>query len=58
MIKDYCDGAISLPQPKKSLLNSEIKKVAIHDVDIVIFYVEVDNTWIILTGVEMHDRVA
>ena len=58
VIEDYCDGAVLLPRPEKSRLNPEIKKVAIHDADIVIFYVEVDDTWAILTGIEIPDRVA
>ncbi len=58
IITDYCDGAILLPRPEKSKLNPQIQKVAIHDADIVIFYVEVDGTWIILTGIEIPKRAA
>lgn len=58
IIEDYCDGAILLPRPEKSRLNPEIQKVAIHDANIVIFYLELDDAWVILTGVEIPKRVA
>lgn len=58
IIEGYCDHKIPLPRPKQSAIIKEIQKVAIHEVGIVIFYVDLDDTWLVLNGVKMFDRVA
>jgi len=58
IIKDYCDHKILLPRPKSSSIKKDIQKVALHDANVIIFYVVLDDSWLILTGVEMMDRVA
>ena len=58
IIEDYCDHNILLPRPKSSAISGEIQKVAILPANVVIFYLELDDTWLILTGVEMFERVA
>jgi len=58
IITDYCDNKILLPRPKSSSLKKEIQKVALPDVGIVIFYLDLDDVWLILNGVKMFDRVA
>ena len=58
VIIDYCDHKILLPRPKSSALRKQIQKVAIPEVGVVIFYLDLHNTWILLTGIEIFDRVA
>jgi len=58
IIEDYCDHNVLLPRPKPSAIMDEIQKVGILQANIVIFYLELDDTWVILTGVEMFERVA
>ncbi len=58
IIRKYCDHAVLLPRPKRSGVHRNIQKVAIPDAKIIIFYVNAGNTWILLTGVKMFDRVA
>lgn len=58
ILTEYCDHQILLPRPKASSFRKDIKKVAIHESNIVVFYLELDDTWLLLTGVEMFDRAA
>ncbi|MEX0855192.1 MAG: hypothetical protein WD018_05455 [Nitrosopumilaceae archaeon] len=58
IIEKYCDGAVLLPRPESSRLQPEILKVAIPEASVIMFYIEIDNTWFILTGIPMFDRVA
>ena len=58
IIEDYCDHKKLLPRPKASAIRKEIKKVALYEADVVIFYLELDDAWLILTGVENFERAA
>jgi len=58
IIEDYCDHKKLLPRPKASAISKEIQKVAIHEADIVIFYVDYSVSWLILKGVKIHERAA
>jgi len=58
IIKKYCDHAVLLPRPKSSGLHKNIQKVAIPEANVIIFYVNANDTWVIFTGVEMFDRAA
>ena len=58
IIIDYCDHRKLLPRPKSSSLRKNIKKVALSEVNVVIVYVDLDDSWLILTGFEMFERVA
>ena len=58
IIEDYCDHKILLPRPKFSSIKKDIQKVVLYDANVVIFYIVLDDSWLILTGVTMPDRVA
>lgn len=58
IIEDYCDNKVLAPRPKHSPLKKENKKVALPNANVVIFYLELNDTWIILDGIKMFDRVA
>jgi len=58
IIEDYCDHNVLLPRPKPSAITKEIQKVLLLHANVVIFYVVLDDTWLILTGVEVFERVA
>ena len=58
IIEDYYDHNVLLPRPKPSAITKEIQKVLLLQANVVIFYLELDDTWVILTGVEMYERAA
>ena len=58
IIKDYCDHKKLLPRPKTSALRRNVQKVALQDVDIVIFYIDFGTSWLVLTSVPIPKRVA
>jgi len=58
IIEKYCDGAVLLPRPESSRLHPEVQKVALPEASVIMFYLEADNTWFILTGIKMFDRIA
>jgi len=58
IIVDYCDHKKLLPRPKASSISKEIQKVAIDEAEIIIFYVDLGDAWLILNGVKIHRRAA
>jgi hypothetical protein len=58
IVQDYCDHKTLLPRPKTSTLSNGVQKVALQDVDVVLFYVDLGISWLILTGVEIPRRAA
>jgi len=58
IIEDYCDHKKLLPRPKASSITKEIQKVAIHEAEIIIFYVDLGAAWLILQGEKIHRRAA